>query len=61
MNRAFDGVIAPPSEEISGVDYNGALNRCGIHKLSRRAPHLKPSSIVLKEECNRAIILLMVS
>ena len=56
MDGALDGIVAPPSQQIPGVDHNGILNRRRIDELPIGTLHLQPTARVLEQQGDGAIV-----
>lgn len=60
MYGAFDGVVAPSREQITGVDHDSSFDRSGIDELTCRTLDLETASVVLEQKGDGAIVLVMI-
>lgn len=56
MPRADDEIVAPPRQQIPGVDDDGARDRGGAHPRAARALDLEPAHVVLEQERDAAVV-----
>lgn len=56
VDRALDGVVAPPGQQVSRVDDNGVLDRGGIDKLPVGRLHLQAAARVLEQEGDGPVV-----
>lgn len=56
VNRAFDCVVTPSRQQISGIHNTRIFNRCRIHILSTGTLHLQPTRAVLEQQRDTSVI-----
>lgn len=61
MDGALDGVVAPPSQQVTRVDDNSPLDGRRVDKLAGRALDLQSTPVILEEQRDGAIVLPFVS